>query len=56
VLPAARAEDFVSHLSVLDALFDVGPARTRRLVLAGQRDWMPRRAMLAMIAAARAEP
>jgi hypothetical protein len=54
--PQRRSDDFVSHLSVLDALFEVGPAETRRLVLAGQREWTPWRAMPAMIAATRAEP
>jgi len=51
-----RADAFVSHLSVLDALFEVGPDETRRLVLAGQRAWTPWRAMPAMTAATRAEP
>ena len=51
-----RAEQFVSHLSVLDALFEVGAAETRALVLAGQRAWTPWRAMPAMTAATRAEP
>ena len=54
---AARAPTtFVSHLSVLDALFEVGVDETRRLVLAGQRAWTPWRAMPAMTAATRAEP
>ena len=51
-----RADDFVSHLCVLDALFEVGPDATRRLVLEGQREWTPWRAMPAMTAATRAEP
>ena len=51
-----RTDDFVSHLSVLDALFEVGPVETRRLVLAGQRAWTPWCAMPAMTAATRAEP
>jgi WbqC-like protein family len=51
-----RADAFVSHLSVLDALFEVGADETRRLVLAGQRAWTPWRAMPAMTAATRAEP
>jgi hypothetical protein len=51
-----RTDAFVSHLSVLDALFEVGPDETRRLVLAGQRVWTPWRAMPAMTAATRAEP
>jgi WbqC-like protein family len=51
-----RADTFVSHLSVLDALFEVGADETRRLVLAGQRAWTPWRAMPAMTAATRAEP
>ena len=54
--PQRRADDFVSHLSVLDALFEVGTDETRRLVLAGQRAWTPWRAMPAMTAATRAEP
>jgi hypothetical protein len=51
-----RTDDFVSHLSVLDALFEVGVDETRRLVLAGQREWTPWRAMPAMTAATRAAP
>lgn len=51
-----RADAFVSHLSVLDALFEVGVAETRAVVLAGQRAWTPWRAMPAMTAATRAEP
>ena len=54
--PQRRADEFVSHLSVLDALFEVGADETRRLVLAGQRAWTPWRAMPAMTAATRAEP
>jgi hypothetical protein len=54
--PQRRAAAFVSHLSVLDALFEVGADETRRLVLAGQRTWTPWRAMPAMTAATRAEP
>jgi hypothetical protein len=54
--PQRRADTFVSHLSVLDALFEVGPDETRRLVLSGQRAWTPWRAMPAMTAATRAEP
>jgi len=52
----SRSAGFVSHLSVLDALFEVGAAHTRDLVLAGQRAWTPWRAMPAMTAATRAEP
>jgi hypothetical protein len=51
-----RAATFVSHLSVLDALFEVGADETRRLVLAGQKDWTPWRAMPATSAAARVAP
>jgi hypothetical protein len=51
-----RTDDFVSHLSVLDALFEAGVDETRRIVLEGQRAWTPWRAMPAMIAATRAEP
>jgi hypothetical protein len=51
-----RADTFVSHLSVLDALFEVGADETRRIVLEGQRAWTPWRAMPAMTAATRAEP
>jgi len=51
-----RADEFVSHLSVLDALFEVGVDETRRLVLDGQRAWTPWRAMPEMAAATRAEP
>jgi hypothetical protein len=51
-----RTGQFVSHLSVLDALFEVGVDETRRLVLAGQRAWTPWRAMPAMTAATRAAP
>jgi hypothetical protein len=54
--PQRRAVDFVSHLSVLDALFEVGTHETRRLVLGGQRAWTPWRAMPAMTAATRAAP
>jgi WbqC-like protein len=54
--PQHRTDDFVSHLSVLDALFEVGADETRRLVLDGQRAWTPWRAMPAMTAATRAEP
>ncbi|HEV7523580.1 MAG TPA: WbqC family protein [Acidimicrobiia bacterium] len=54
--PQRRADEFVSHLSVLDALFEVGAAETRRLVLEGQRAWTPWRAMPAMTAATRADP
>ncbi len=54
--PQRRADDFMSHLSVLDALFEVGPDESRRLVLAGQRAWTPWRAMPAMTAATRAAP
>jgi WbqC-like protein family len=54
--PQRRAPEFVSHLSVLDALFEVGAVETRRLVLAGQRAWTPWRAMPVMTAATRAEP
>jgi hypothetical protein len=51
-----RTDEFVSHLSVLDALFEVGIDETRRIVLESQRAWTPWRAMPAMIAATRAEP
>jgi hypothetical protein len=51
-----RASSFVSHLSVLDALFEVGPSATRALVLEGQRAWIPWRDMVAMTAATRAAP
>ncbi len=51
-----RTDTFVSHLSVLDALFEVGADETRRVVLAGQRAWTPWRAMPAMTAATRAAP
>lgn len=51
-----RADAFVSHLSVLDALFEVGADETRRLILEGQRAWTPWRAMPEMAAATRAEP
>jgi hypothetical protein len=54
--PQRRTDEFVSHLSVLDALFEVGADETRRLVLEGQRAWTPWRAMPAMTAATRAEP
>jgi hypothetical protein len=54
--PQRRTDEFTSHLSVLDALFEVGADETRRLVLAGQRAWTPWRAMPAMTAATRAEP
>ncbi len=54
--PQRRTDEFVSHLSVLDALFEVGPAETRRLVTAGQRVWTPWRAMPAMTAATCAAP
>jgi len=54
--PQRRADEFVSHLSVLDTLFEVGPDETRVLVLAGQRAWTPWRDMPAMTAATRAEP
>ena len=51
-----RADAFMSHLSVLDALFEVGVDETRQLVLGGQRAWTPWRAMPAMTAATRADP
>jgi hypothetical protein len=54
--PQRRAAEFVSHLSIVDALFEVGADATRALVLAGQRAWTPWRAMPAMTAATRAEP
>ncbi len=54
--PQRRADEFVSHLSVLDALFEVGPDATRDLVLAGQRAWVPWRDMLAMTDATRDAP
>jgi WbqC-like protein family len=54
--PQHRTDAFVSHLSVLDALFEVGADATRALVLEGQRAWTPWRAMPAMTAATRAEP
>ncbi len=51
-----KATEFVSHLSVLDALFEVGPAATRALVLKGQRDWLSWDAMVATAAATRVAP
>ena len=54
--PQRRADAFMSHLSVLDALFEVGVDETRRLVLESQRAWTPWRAMPAMTAATRADP
>jgi hypothetical protein len=42
VYPQVQSGSFVSHLSVLDALFQVGPGQTRRLVSEGQqpfRSW-----------------
>jgi len=54
--PQHRADSFVSHMSVLDALFEVGADETRRLVLDGQRAWTPWRAMPEMTAATRAGP
>jgi hypothetical protein len=54
--PQRRACEFVSHLSIVDALFEAGVDATRALVLAGQRAWTPWRAMPAMTAATRAEP
>jgi hypothetical protein len=35
--PQVQSSSFVSHLSVLDALFQVGPDQTRRLVSEGQQ-------------------
>jgi hypothetical protein len=57
-LPYAQrnAREFVSHLSVLDALFEVGPAVTRELVVRGQRTWSTWRAMDATTAAVRVAP
>jgi hypothetical protein len=40
--PQLQSDSFVSHLSVLDALFQVGPVRTRTLISEGQqpfRSW-----------------
>ncbi len=54
--PQRRADEFVSHLSIVDALFEVGADETRRLVLTGQRAWTPWRDMPAMTAATRAAP
>ena len=51
-----RAPEFVSHLSVLDALFEVGPDATRDLVLAGQRNWDSWDAIAATAAATRVAP
>ncbi len=39
--PQAQSAAFVPYLSVLDALFQVGDAATRRLVAAGQRGFVP---------------
>lgn len=51
-----KATEFVSHLSVLDALFEVGPDATRQLVIQGQRSWVPWDAMVATAAATRVAP
>jgi WbqC-like protein family len=51
-----RASEFVSHLSIVDALFEVGPARTRELIDAGQRAWIPWRDIAATTDAARVAP
>lgn len=51
-----KANGFMSHLSVLDALFEVGPDATRELVLEGQRSWVSWDAMVAMAAATRVAP
>jgi hypothetical protein len=45
--PQRNAPSFESHLSILDALFEVGPDATRELVLAGQRAWIPWRSAIA---------
>jgi WbqC-like protein family len=42
-----NAPAFESHLSILDALFEIGPAETREIVLAGQRAWVPWSAAIA---------
>jgi hypothetical protein len=41
VYPQRQSPTFVSHLSVLDALLQVGPAATRALVLQGQTRFVP---------------
>jgi hypothetical protein len=51
-----KATEFISHLSVLDALFEVGADATRALVLEGQRSWVPWDAMAATAAATRVAP
>jgi hypothetical protein len=38
--PQRQSDTFVSHLSVLDALFQVGPEQTRQLIADGQRAWV----------------
>jgi hypothetical protein len=54
--PQRRTADFVSHLSILDALFEVGPAATRDLVLAGQCSWDDWDAMARTASAIRVGP
>lgn len=54
--PQRRAPSFVSHLAVLDALFEVGADATRALVLAGQRAWIPWDVMVAIADATRVAP
>jgi hypothetical protein len=39
--PQHQSADFISQLSVLDALFHVGPAETRNLIYAGQKSFIP---------------
>jgi hypothetical protein len=51
-----KAIDFVPSLSVLDALFEVGPVATRTLLDEGQRDWTSWDAMVAIAAATRVAP
>jgi WbqC-like protein family len=51
-----KAIEFVSHLSVLDALLEVGPVVTRELVDKGQRDWTSWDAIVAIAAPTRVAP
>ena len=39
--PQLKSDKFVSHLSVLDALFQVGPDETHRLIISGQKKFVP---------------
>jgi hypothetical protein len=54
--PQRKSAEFASHLSVLDALFEVGPDATRALILDGQREWVSWDAMVATAAATRVAP